>query len=91
MSESSVKFHRVEDCVDDDNHIRYEKSIICSFKTERFGYLQLQYDEKNGVVELPNEPDLEMLRKQDRKYVENAVAIAWRMIFDAPAATDRFQ
>lgn len=91
MSESSVTFHRVEDYTDDDNHIRYEKSIVCSFETERFGYLQIQYNEDAGVVELPNEPDLHMLRKEDRKYVENAVAIAWRMFFDAPAAKGRFQ
>jgi len=86
MSESRVTFHQVEKLFN--KHTK--QGVRCSFETERFGYLQVSFDE-NGIKELKNEPNLHMLRKEDRKYVENSMAIAWRMIYEAPAATGRFE
>jgi len=90
MSESSINFHQVEEYELREHGATNERSVICSFKTRRFGYLQVGYDE-GGIYELTNEPDLNMFRNSDKKYIESAAAIAWRMIFDTPAATDRFQ
>lgn len=90
MSESSVTFHRVEEYEVRKQGPTNERSVVCSFKTNRFGYLQVGFDE-GGIYELTNEPDLNMFRGADKKFIENSMAIAWRMIFDAPAAKERFQ
>lgn len=90
MSESNVNFHQVEEYELREHGATGERSVVCSFKTRRFGYLQVGFDE-GGVYELTNEPDLNMFRRADKNYIESALAIAWRMVFESPVATDRFQ
>ena len=90
MSESAINFHRVEEYELREQGPTNERSVVCSFKTNRFGYLQIGFDE-GGLYELTNEPDLNMFRGADKNYIESALAIAWRMIFESPAKTERFE
>lgn len=90
MTDSNLTFHRLETYELREDGPTNERSVICSFKTTRFGYLQIGFNE-GGLYELSNEPDLNMFRGADERYIESALAIAWRMVFDAPAQTDRFK
>lgn len=90
MSDRNVNFHRIESYELQEHGPTSERSIICSFNTQRHGFLQIAFDE-GGMYQLKNEPDLNMFRDSDRKYIENSLAIAWRMVFDTPAKTERFE
>lgn len=79
-----------------------EKGIIACFKTERFGYVQIKVrrtDQKYyGDVThswkfepLPDEPNLNMFTDRDTLKMECMGRIAWRLIYDAPAAKERFE
>lgn len=90
MSERNVEFHRLEGYELREHGRPTSGSVLCSFETERFGYLQVGFDE-GGVYQLDQEPDLNMFTQAQQDYIECALAIAWRMVFDTPAATDRFE
>lgn len=96
---SRPEFHRLEE---HDYGTRGRTSIVCTFKTERFGYLQTRMTRKQAkyqgeVVDqwkfetLEQEPDLNMFTEGDIHYMEKVARIVWRIVYDAPAATDRFE
>lgn len=88
MSELRVEFYQVEDY--SSRYTAEPRRLVCSFDTERFGYLQVGFN-GSDVFELSNEPDLNMFRGRDRKYIESTLAIAWRMVFDVPSLKGRFE
>ncbi len=90
MTERNVQFHRVEDYELRENGGANVRSLVCSFETQRFGYLQIGYTD-DGLFEIPSEPDLNMFRQADKRFIESAVAIAWRMVFDVSAMKGRFR
>lgn len=92
MSRSNVTFHQVEEYWLSEERPPETNGygVICSFETQRFGYLQIGVDE-GEIYELKNEPDLNMFTKSDNQYIKNVAEIVWRMVFDVPAATDRFE
>jgi hypothetical protein len=68
--------------------------VVCTFKTDRFGIYQVKYTQKEDgewkMQALPQEPHMQMLTVPDRVYVEKICRIVWRIVFDTPAAKDRF-
>lgn len=89
MSKQRVNFHKLED-YDGDCSIPF---VVCSFETDRFGYYQVKYRKLNGEFKIKlfkNEPDINVFSKKEQKYIERCLAIVWRMVFDAPAAKQRF-
>ncbi len=89
MRYSNVEFHQLEEYECKEHGPTNERSVLCTFYTKRFGYLQIGFDE-GGVYQLDQEPDLYMFTDSEKNYIENCLAIAWRIVFDAPAAKDRF-
>lgn len=89
----SVSLHRLEEYAGYDDGIR--RNVLCSFKTERFGYAQVQLTEleNNGwkFETLPQEPDFNMFRDRDVVKMELVSRIVWRMVFESPSMTDRFK
>lgn len=85
----TVEFHRLES-YRPSNHIE-NATVHVSFDTKQHGILQIEYRKNGGLDQLTNEPDLYMFREQDQEYIEAACAIAWRMVFETPAMTDRFK
>lgn len=92
MREPNVKFHQLEEYNDGTTilDISHEPSVLCTYKTKRFGYLQvIGYEDR--IAELDSEPSLHMLTDRDRKYIERTLRIAWRMVYEAPAMKSRFE
>lgn len=98
MSESEIEFHRLEDY---DYSKDYDLSVVCSFKTERFGYLQVRMKRTQNKYQgevinnwkfetLKNEPDFNMFSKGYVRELEKKTRIVWRMVYDTPAAKQRF-
>lgn len=96
---SKPTFHRLEE--HDYNKVRTNHAIICSFSTERFGYVQVRMkrmqDKYQGDVintwkfeTLAQEPDLNMFTKKQIHRMEKMTRIVWRMVYDSPPKTDRF-
>lgn len=86
----SVEFHRLEEWDDPRKAMSVEPYIFCSFETDRFGIFQVKY--KHGKLkQLENEPSIMMFSEKEQSYIWKVCAIVWRMVFDAPAATDRFK
>jgi len=94
------EFHRLEE--HDFDKVRSNPAIICSFKTKRFGYVQVRMkrmqSKYHGEVinnwkfeTLAQEPDLNMFTDGDIKHMEQVTRIVWRMVYDVPAFTDRFE
>jgi hypothetical protein len=92
------EFHQLEDY----NYGRGKPYILCTFKTQRFGYLQtkltrMQHKYHGEVVNtwkfetLDQEPDLNMFPNEDIHHMEKVARIVWRMIHDAPAQKGRFE
>lgn len=67
-----------------------ERKVICSFETNRYGYLQIGFDE-GGLFQLKNEPDVYSLSDNERKYITSVCAIAWRMVFETGGYYERFK
>lgn len=97
---SNIEFHRLEE--HDFDKVRSNPAIICSFNTERFGYVQVRMkrmqDKYQGDVintwkfeTLEQEPDLNMFTKKQIHRMEKMTRIVWRMVYDVPAATNRFE
>lgn len=74
-----ISFHQLEEC-----QWMNDKSIVCSFETQRFGYMQVGFDE-GGVWELKNEPSLHNFTPAQQEYIERTLAIVHRLVFEAPA------
>jgi hypothetical protein len=96
---SNIEFHRLEE--HDYDKVRPKPSIICSFETERFGYVQVRMrrmqDKYQGDVintwkfeTLAQEPDLNMFTDKQIHRMEKLTRIVWRMVYDAPAMKERF-
>lgn len=87
------EFHRLEEYGIDINSTK--KAIICSFKTERFGYLQTELtvgeDRHWTLKTLRNEPDLNMFTNSDIAELQLKSLVIWRMVYDAPAIKSRFE
>lgn len=86
----NVEYYRLEDYTFRQHGPTNERRVRCSFKTDRFGYLQIGWDE-GGTYEFLNEPDLNMLPKEDQKYVKHVCAIVWRLVFDGPVRMCRVE
>lgn len=94
------EFHRLEE--HDFGKSGTNSSVLCTFKTERFGYLQTRLTRKQAkyhgeVIDnwkfetLDQEPDLNMFGKSDIHHMQIVARIVWRMVYDVPAFTDRFE
>lgn len=94
------EFHRLEEYNYDE--VRSNLAIVCSFKTERFGYVQVQMkrtqDKYHGELinnwkfeTLAQEPDLNMFTESNIHHMEIVTRIVWRLVYDTPAAKDRFE
>jgi hypothetical protein len=92
------EFHRLEEY----NFSKSRPSVLLTFKTERFGYLQTRLrktqNKYHGDVistwkfeTLDQEPDLNMFTDKDINHMEKTARIIWRMVHDAPAAKHRFE
>lgn len=71
-----------------------EDSIMCSFETDRFGYVVVKlkkYEKGWKFSTIENEPDLIMFTDRDVAKMEQISRIVWRMIHDAPAMKGRFE
>ena len=64
-------------------HYRGE-TVICAFRTDRFGVVQLGYD-GDSITMSPSEPDMYVYAEADRTYMESVCAIVHRLVFDAPS------
>jgi len=95
---TTPEFHRLEDY----DYNKAKPSILLTFKTERFGYLQARLtrtqDKYHGEVvntwkfeTLDQEPDLNMFSKGQIHHMQKVARIVWRMVYDTPAAKDRFE
>lgn len=82
----SVTFHRLEDYGFGNKF----EGVTVSFETDRFGYYQVTYTEHDGVVELKNEPDINMFTPEQQEYIEAICRVVWRMVHDTPAKKERF-
>jgi len=85
----TVEFHRLEG-YRTASHVQGPK-VHVSFKTKQYGILQVEFSKDSGLQELTNEPDLYLFREKDQAYIEEAAAIAWKMVFDTSAAKHRFE
>lgn len=86
------EFHRLETF--DDAGYDDIPGIICSFKTDRFGYLQVRMTKNNDSWKfktLPSEPDLNMFTTSDVNELKAKTRLIWRMVYDTPAAKERFE
>ncbi len=90
----STPFHRIEDASLTQGPLHMDKrTIICSFETDRFGYVQIEYKRfEDGTTKLstpPNEPDLRMFTEKKHLEFKCICAIVFRLVFETPAAKDR--
>jgi len=74
----------------------YERSItdgvILSFNTRNAGIYQIKYKHgKQKLKEIKTEPPLHMFTSNEATYMLTVGAIVYRMIYDAPACTERFE
>lgn len=85
------EFHRLEDF---NTSIRTSNEMVCcTFKTERFGYLQTRLTRLDGMWKfetLDQEPDLNMFTEKQIHHMQKVARIVWRLVYDVPAATERF-
>lgn len=86
----AVEFHQIEGYTLPGRSMSAKPSVVCSFKTEQCGYLQIMC-ECGNMKELDNEPSLFHFTPADRSYIEEKLLIVWRMLFDSTAATERFE
>lgn len=100
MSGPTTSFYRVEEYWMEGAEKTYGLDIICSFETRQHGYFkigcrttheQLKSGPGPEIEELDEEPSLHLLPESDQRYIERVTLIIWRMVFDTPAATDRFK
>jgi len=91
MSEPNITFHDLEDY----NFMHTRLWVHVILQTERFGLLQVKYTNLNDgnwkLETFPQEPNLQMFSQKQHLRIEYICRIVWRMVYDAPAATDRFQ
>lgn len=93
---SNIEFHRLEEY--DEGPLESAPKVICSFNTDRFGYVQvkLSYRKlKSGggwkFESLLNEPDMNMFTAGDTRYIRRTLHIIWRMVYEVPAKKNRFR
>ena len=86
----TVEFHRLEDYTDPRKSFSVMPEVTVSFDTKQHGYLQIKCDGE-GLNQISHEPDLHMFKRADQRYIERVAHIVFRMVYDAPAATDRFE
>lgn len=92
-----ISFDSLDEC-NRDSEIRRPHDVnpfvVCVFKTERFGYLQVtltKFEDGWRLSTPAPEPDMNMFSDSDVNYIERVCRIVWRMVHDAPAATARFE
>lgn len=88
-----IEFHRLEDYHKDPRYDGGNKWVICSFETRQLGIYQVKYENMGDLFRLESleqEPNMNFLTDDERVYIEKICLIVYRMIYDAPAATDRF-
>lgn len=85
-----VQFDRLEDYTD--VAIEEKDNIVTvTFKTNRFGYTQIEFNLSTGVQTLHNEPDLNMFSGADVEYIKSVCAIVWRITYDTSKSPERFE
>lgn len=91
MSNRNVKYHRLEDYAEYGGPV--DRFVVCSFKTLRLGILQVRarYTNKWKISTPKNEPDLNMMPPCEQEYVKRVCAIVYRLVYHAPAKTERFE
>lgn len=76
-----VSFHQLEEY---ENTPGIDVSVLCSFKTQSHGFLQVGFDGEK-TIEYDNEPSLYNYTDAEREYIERTLAIVYRLVFEAPA------
>lgn len=84
---TNIEYHRLEEY--NGTHLN-NPMIICSFETDRFGYFQIKYS-KGKLKQLTDEPSIKMFSEADQLYIWHICAIVYRMVYDVPAAKNRFR
>lgn len=91
MGESAIEYYGLEDY----NFPKGDRPyVICLFKTDRFGIYQVEYQKIGGgwrMKPLPQEPNMHMLTDTDKLYIERICRIVWRLVYNVPAAKNRFE
>jgi hypothetical protein len=68
--------------------------VVCLFETKQFGIVQIRCSIFNDDVIMDTYdygPNIEMFSDKDRRKMKIYSALVYRMIYDAPAMTERFE
>lgn len=89
---TTISFDRLEDY----SHANWNRrKITCTFETRQVGYLQVEIMELDDGFQcrtLPQEPTMRgFLSNKEQRYIEQICRIVWRMVFEVPAMTERFE
>jgi len=85
-----LSYYRLEEYSDVSRAMRKTPYVICSFKTNRFGYYQVKYKDRD-LTQLSQEPSLNMFTYTQLDYMREVCAIVYRMVYDVPACKSRFE